>query len=195
MLLSKNLKTLVFIFALASLSFGQAKNKFDYDAQLGVVDVNSNDKKVCLAINNANLKENDKVRVILMSNEKRQIAVTGVVKEKLTQSCSNKISTAEEFSAFYLLKPINNFTPDVGIAFINPANSLVKTKRSVQIDLDKDGKNESFRSCTSMEGVHLTVWSGRPLTGRRVWHKYYYLGYDTVPTCTKKESSDLTASK
>lgn len=39
------------------------------------------------------------------------------------------------------------------------------------------------RSCTSREGLHLTVWAGVPLKTQRVWHKYYYLGYDVEPSC------------
>ena len=53
------------------------------------------------------------------------------------------------------------------------------------------GSNEfSFRSCTSMEGIHFTIWSGEALTGKRLWHAYYYLGYDTEPTCKEAEFKD-----
>ncbi len=43
------------------------------------------------------------------------------------------------------------------------------------------------RSCASQEGVHLTAWRGRPLEGRRVWHAYWFLGYDVDPSCTEKD--------
>ncbi|NUS38952.1 MAG: hypothetical protein HOQ02_08010 [Lysobacter sp.] len=49
----------------------------------------------------------------------------------------------------------------------------------------------SIRQCTSMEGVHLTAWSGRPLHGRRLWHAYVYLGYDVDPTCSESETQDV----
>ncbi len=39
------------------------------------------------------------------------------------------------------------------------------------------------RSCASSEGVHLTLWAGEPLKSQRLWHQYYYLGYDVEPTC------------
>jgi hypothetical protein len=41
-----------------------------------------------------------------------------------------------------------------------------------------------FRTCASAEGVHATAWSGLPLTSRRRWHAYYYLGYDVEQDCT-----------
>ncbi|HSU07236.1 MAG TPA: hypothetical protein VLI93_16860 [Acetobacteraceae bacterium] len=48
---------------------------------------------------------------------------------------------------------------------------------------------ETFRSCTSADGVHLTVWRGSPLSGVRLWHAYYYLGQDLVPTCTDEDTA------
>jgi hypothetical protein len=44
------------------------------------------------------------------------------------------------------------------------------------------------RSCTSREGVHLTAWSGTPLSTQRLWHQYYYLGYDVEPSCDHRDS-------
>jgi len=56
-----------------------------------------------------------------------------------------------------------------------------------RVDLDGDGRFESFMSCTSSEGVHLTVWSGPVNDGTRLWHRYVYLGSDTEPTCSAAE--------
>jgi hypothetical protein len=39
------------------------------------------------------------------------------------------------------------------------------------------------RACASSEGLHLTGWSGIPLRSERLWHQYYYLGYDVEPDC------------
>lgn len=46
-------------------------------------------------------------------------------------------------------------------------------------ELDGTAPRETFRMCTSTEGLHLTAWSG----GKRVWHSYFLLGYDVEPTC------------
>ncbi len=43
------------------------------------------------------------------------------------------------------------------------------------------------RACASSEGLHLTLWDGAPLSGRRVWHRYFYLGYDVEPDCTEAD--------
>jgi len=41
----------------------------------------------------------------------------------------------------------------------------------------------TFRSCTSMEGLHLFAASDAGSKSKTVWHSYYYLGYDVEPTC------------
>ncbi len=87
-------------------------------------------------------------------------------------------------------------SPDIaGLAPEMPAIAVVgfpgKFNRQgdlITADLDGDGQGEFFRSCTSTEGVHFTVWSGKPLDGKVRWHEYYYLGYDVEPTCTPKET-------
>ncbi|OGR10171.1 MAG: hypothetical protein A2341_06045 [Deltaproteobacteria bacterium RIFOXYB12_FULL_58_9] len=58
------------------------------------------------------------------------------------------------------------------------------------VDLDGDGVHEVFASCATGEGLHLTVWSGPVAASKRLWHSYYYLGYDTEPTCSEAEWTD-----
>jgi len=79
--------------------------------------------------------------------------------------------------------------PAVGIGVLRARTSL-QLGADLRADLDGDGKPESFKACTSSEGVHLTVWSGTPLKagGVRRWHAYYYLDYDTEPSCSPGET-------
>jgi len=60
---------------------------------------------------------------------------------------------------------------------------------NLQADLAQDGKMETFRSCSSNDGVNLTVWSTKPLDGILVWHGFYYEASNTAPgpPCTPKE--------
>ena len=46
--------------------------------------------------------------------------------------------------------------------------------------------NVQVHSCTSSEGVHYSVWTGTPLDSRRLWHAYFYLGYDVEPSCKQR---------
>jgi hypothetical protein len=45
-------------------------------------------------------------------------------------------------------------------------------------------------SCTSTEGIHISLWSGSGKDRTRRWSAYVYLGYDTEPTC---RDSDLAS--
>jgi hypothetical protein len=73
------------------------------------------------------------------------------------------------------------------IAVVVDGRALTVGGDGVSGDLDGDGTPEHFRSCTSAEGLHFTIWSGPPLTGRRRWHRYHYLGYDVEPSCTEAD--------
>lgn len=78
----------------------------------------------------------------------------------------------------------------LGIGILHTAN--IVTVKSGIAELEMPGKTPlRFRECTSNEGLHLTVWEGKPLVGKRVWQAYHHLLYDTVPTCKQKEVSGL----
>jgi hypothetical protein len=56
-----------------------------------------------------------------------------------------------------------------------------------RLDLDGNGTPEGFRTCASGEGLHLTVWYGEPLATARLWHGYFYLGFDTESDCAVQD--------
>jgi hypothetical protein len=76
---------------------------------------------------------------------------------------------------------------DLGFGIIGPPDIYSAKDNKIKLDIDQDGKNDSFRECTSNEGVHLTIWSGIPLESERLWHAYYYLAYETVPSCVEQD--------
>jgi len=60
----------------------------------------------------------------------------------------------------------------------------------VAVRLSAAQPEAQVRTCTSAEGLHLTLWSGAPLRSRRLWHQYYYLGYDVEPSCEDRDVGD-----
>ena len=163
---------------------------FSFDSRVGVVDANR-ERRLCLNIFNPRLADGTEVSFILPHKPQRM--ARAVVEEKAARSCSRNPDTAPDAS-FYWLKLVGReqsvdlrepLPPAIGI--VRPAGPVVVKKGVASGDIDGDGRAEFFRICTSMEGNHLTVWSGRPLRGKKRWHSYYYLGYDVVPTCKKKD--------
>lgn len=79
--------------------------------------------------------------------------------------------------------------PFYGIGIAGMTGSFRISDHNAVADLDGDRHDEFLRFCLSSEGVHFTIWSGAPLTGKRRWHQYQYLGYDVTPSCTRAETA------
>jgi hypothetical protein len=75
---------------------------------------------------------------------------------------------------------------DMFVALVGPATPGVADS-AVEVQVPSSTEPLRFRTCTSIEGLHLTVWLGKPLLGKRLWHEYVYLGFDVEPTCTKDD--------
>jgi hypothetical protein len=173
--------------SLFAFACGEAEAKaFNFQSQIGVVDVSSSNQ-MCLTIPNATLAEGKRVQIV--SPYKPQALAVAIIHRKESVSCSENPDTSVNH-AFYSLRVVSGrLEPgDVGIAVIDAKVDFKVTNGLANVDLNGDGRKEYFRACTSQEGLHLTIWSGRSLTGLRRWHWYYYLGYDVEPSCTSREA-------
>ena len=172
---------------ISSACFFQGRSeRFDYHSRVGVVDA-KDESKLCLIIPNASLGEGSLVNLITPSN---QAHARATIKQKTTADCSSTDTPGD--ASFYLVELVET-DKRFKIRAQGPAIALISSgtvsgsNGKASADLDEDGQKEFFRVCTSNEGLHLTIWSGKPLSGQRRWHFYYYLGFDVVPSCTKKD--------
>ncbi|MBW3552924.1 MAG: hypothetical protein KY466_05410 [Gemmatimonadetes bacterium] len=78
-------------------------------------------------------------------------------------------------------------TGALGFGLLGATGPVLGDSTGYRVDIDGDGEPESFRTCPSSEAVHMTVWTGEPLTGTRRWHHYHYLGYDVEPACDPRD--------
>jgi hypothetical protein len=164
---------------------------FDFASRVGTVDAKDGGAP-CLSISNPRLADGAEVSFVLPDRPQR--VVSAVVEGKADGGCGRNPEAADPGSSFYRLKlaaGARALKPDAllspAIAVVGPARPVTAKRGVASGDLDGDGRAEFFRICTSTEGNHLTVWTGRPLVGKRRWHAYYYLGYDVVPDCKKKD--------
>lgn len=66
------------------------------------------------------------------------------------------------------------------------AVSTVKARNinnNVELDINDDGVGEHAGTCLNSEGVQFYLSSSAAFNEKAVWSDYYYLGYDTKPTC------------
>ena len=148
-------------------------------SNVGVMNTLANDSDVCLAIKNSRLRKGQ--IITLVNTDRPQSTRRFAVREKTYTNCSSEIEPILGAS-YYLLKGRRLDWPAVDIAVVGQPR-VTRKRGLVRIDLTGDDRGEYFRSCTSNEGIHLTIWNGLPLKSKRIWHSYFYLKYDTQPTC------------
>jgi hypothetical protein len=77
-----------------------------------------------------------------------------------------------------------------GMTYVDTAVGLVGfrapptlTDGSLSVRFSDDPGIVTFRNCSSSEGFHITAWRN----GKRIWHVYTWVPYDTPNTCTPEE--------
>ena len=120
---------------------------------------------VCLAINNSHLSNGSPVSLVVASPP--QSLVQAEVVGPAAETC-NTPQLHDSGSNIYELRLRSGSLPPVMpvIAVTDSSRPLRETGGIVSGDLGGNGGREFFRLCNSTEGIHLTVWSGKPLTGR-----------------------------
>lgn len=142
----------------------------------------------CLYIHNSTLVPGSPLTVILLSPPQSTLKAE-IVRPAASTTCSSEHASDTQLNAYeirFLTEAPPAATP--AIAVFGFSGRFHSHGQYVTADLEHHGKPESFRFCASSEGVHLTVWSGKPLEGERRWHQYYYLGYDVEANCTPAET-------
>lgn len=172
-------------FVLAVVSAGRRQPQpFDYSSQLGLVDF-SPQGQPCLTIENSSLPVDAVLHIVSRSPQTLSVAR---VLARLEASCSRNPETGPRDSFYSLQVSEKEFAPgDLGIAVVGFEGKFPKEGGLLRPDLNGNGQPDSFRICTSSEGLHVTVWDGPPLKGSRKWHRYYYLGYDVEPNCKDRD--------
>ncbi len=162
---------------------------------IGVATTQKDSDLLCLVTANPNITDGTQVYLVANMFFLPEKIVGSNVEGKLQTSCdeTSRIHDKQDSTFYYRLRlsepPTDELDTDLilSIALINLKKAPSVVDEHVVADLDGDGQNEHFKHCGGYEGSHLTAWKGKPLTGTRIWHYFYYAGYDTEFTCTEKE--------
>jgi hypothetical protein len=168
------------LFLCGGCASGQKQRFLAYEKNVGVVAGSSD--KVCLTIGD-NVPNNTAFVVIDTQSQQRYEATVRMPADECVDQSARDLG----LRGYGVTLKQQPSTPFLGIAVVGVSPSFRTTEGLMVADLDDDHHDEYFRSCTSAEGVHFTVWSDKPITGKRRWHRYYPLGYDVSPTCTPLE--------
>jgi len=159
---------------------------WSYNERAGIVRFGG-EGDACFTIANPSLAFGTAVTVVELSTQRTLTAVVAPP----TEACLQAANGQAEARSYRLVRFEGSAPPApwFGIAIVRSSLPF-KANASAAADIDGDGHDEFFRSCTSSEGVHFTIWSDRPLSGTLRWHRYSYLGYDVTPSCTPEEMRD-----
>jgi hypothetical protein len=142
--------------------------------------------QACVSIHDASLRRNSRVQLVTTSPS--QMVSLGRVATTVQSCWSAEVDDSSDFRHYQIrLATVRASELMPVIAISRFAGAFARNGDLMTADLDGDGRPEFFRSCTSAEGIHFTIWSGKPLSGTLRWHRYFHLGYDVVPTCTAAE--------
>lgn len=170
------------------------KPGFDYSRHIGIAVTTPGGS--CVEIRNPNLRVGQRLLFVVASEPQAfgEIEITG----KLGRACGNgpqkqrrnRETPDGDAVAHYKFKTVSGTLPKSvpALALADFKGDMTAQPEGIGADLDHDGRMEFFRSCTSSEGIHITIWTGKPLEGKRRWHGYYALSYDVEADCTEAET-------
>src|SRR5437868_2016714 len=134
----------------------------------------------CVALPGAPLAKGSPV-VLVALGESQQVARATVAAQ--VASCEG-IPEGNVDGPYYQLESDRALDQMMGLAIAVAGEHTARiVDGSARLALNTRYPNVRFRSCASSEGLHLTVWAGEPLKSARLWHVYWYLGYDVEPNC------------
>lgn len=141
----------------------------------------------CLAIKRADVHPGTIVRVI--SLEKTQAVLNTSVTGGATpdSGCAAllpdrlKVNQSKHRSFYTLDLPKGASL--LAVAIVGVEAKLTPVDGTIHIDLNQDGKAAIAGFCQTTEGIRFYLVPSDPSGKGRLWSDYYYLGYDTKPTC------------
>ena len=162
---------------------------FSYTTDIGIVVLGPG--RACLQIRNASLSQNTEID--LVDPKIPQSTSTAIVIRQADNVCPANIGEPEV--SRYEIRLAKDLPPSTMMAIVDPGVSFQRVGDLVTADLTHNGHQDFFRYCASSEGLHFTIWSGPSVESARLWHQYYYLGYDVEANCADRETLDLEQAK
>jgi hypothetical protein len=161
---------------------GAVAAAFSYSQQIGWL------HGPCLAISNPNLAPGTPVALVI-TGKPQKVQETRIQEQTNSPMACQALMegratmNAKPGMSFYKLESGSVGSTDMGFGIVNPPAKPSLMNGLARVDLGQDGHSEVFSSCATSEGIKFAVWTDRAYQGKPRWSGYYYLDYDTKPTC------------
>jgi hypothetical protein len=142
----------------------------------------------CLAIDSPNLAPGTPVSLVIAGRPQKVRETRIQEQTNSPAACQALMEGRAKLNAkpgmfFYKLKSGSVGSEDMGFGIVNPPAKPSLVNGLARVNLSQDGHSEVFSSCATSEGIKFAVWTDRAYQGEPRWSGYYYLDYDTKPTC------------
>lgn len=147
----------------------------------GVVDIDTG-TEACLIMTGPKLAPGTRVLVVV---DNPQTAFEATVRAIRDSACAaNSMVSGTSYAIDLGDSPTSG--PDLGIAVLEAGSKVVRQGKHTMVRTPGDRTPLRIATCASGEGIHLTAWRG----SKRVWHEYFYVGFDLEPDCTEPETQE-----
>ena len=160
---------------------GQDSASFNYNRHAGWIHGS------CLAIKNPDLNPGALVQVVTLGSPQRtfktSIAGTATSDTKCLALLPDRITVNQRKGRSFYVLDYEEGADFMAIGLVEYKRELLPVTDIVRMDIDHDGKQEMAGFCQTSEGVKFFLLPVDQSDGTPIWSDYYYLGYDTKPTC------------
>lgn len=165
----------------SSVGSSQQSASFDFNRHIGWIHGG------CLAIKHTELRPGMVVQVITVGSPQRGLkaTVTGVATSD--SGCLALLPDRMKINqkngrSFYMLD-LQEQANLIAVGLVDYGAELFDVNGTLRMDIDHDGNLETAVSCQTSEGIKFSLAPVDRSDATPVWSDYYYLGYDTKPTC------------
>lgn len=164
-----------------SLPANQSSDTVDFNHYVGWI------HGECLGIKNADIHPGTVVHVISLEKPQsvRKAAIIGGATSgnECPALLPDRMKVNQRKGRFFYRLDLPTGTDFMAIGVIDLKVKMISADGTIRIDLTRDGTAAIAASCQTGEGVRFYLAPGDPSGQGRLWSDYYYLGYDTKPTC------------
>jgi hypothetical protein len=166
---------------------------FVFDRRIGVIEYA--DAEWCLTIHNDSIQPGAPILILAADSADLEMwpaRVTELRERPCSEPGGDRGFLDDPEGISYGIQIAHDLHDGVFIGVLAPLPRLSLRDFRFQADLNADNRHERFEVCTSFEGVQLRV---TPADGAPLWQRYYYLPYDTEPTCSALRPGGVIASR